>query len=274
MNTSDIIGGFNVLAQVSVAVVAIVAVVASLRANKKQIESSDRQLKEQIKASEIQIQKQIEENRRLATEERQQQSCPIIVPTKEITNVAAVPVLGTGAATQYLYTSEVPPLKGNISWGLDFSAVPIEVSNIGMGPAFNVHCVLYGYDNAYRNQFILWNFGPIGPGKDETILSRHPDQGELWLDRDDSVDGEHTLHYPHAGPNPNKAQACLTMTYQDLFGNKLVSIFDYTSYHEWVRVYVSMPSSPKITLDLKELNAKKKQSPKQKLSAPTIITSH
>ncbi len=61
MNTADIIGVFNVLAQVAVAVVAIVAVVASLRANKKQIESSDKQLKEQIKASEIQIQKQIEQ---------------------------------------------------------------------------------------------------------------------------------------------------------------------------------------------------------------------
>src|SRR6266566_9299767 len=124
---------------------------------------------------------------------------------------------------------------------------------------FNVHCVLYGYDNAYRNQFISWNNGPIGPGKDETIRSRHPDQGELWLDRNDSVDGEHTLHYPPAGPNPNQAQACLTISYQDLFGNKLVSIFDYTSYHEWVRVFVSVPSSPKITLDLKELNDRKKQ---------------
>src|SRR5216683_5034986 len=104
------------------------------------------------------------------------------------------------------------PLKGNISWGLQFLSVPIEVSNIGTGPAFNVHCVLYGYDNAYSNQFISWNNGPIGPGKDETIRSRHPDQGELWLDRNDSVDGEHTLHYPPAGPNPNQAQACLTIS--------------------------------------------------------------
>ncbi len=232
MNTSDIIGVFNVVAQFAVAVVAVWAVLASLRANKRQIESGDRQLKEQIKESEIQInrqiessdkqlqeqikeseiqiQKQIEENRRLATEERQQQSCPIIVPTKAIPHVPAVQVPGT--QQQYLYTSEVPPLKGNISWGLQFLSVPIEVSNIGTGPAFNVHCVLYGYDNAYSNQFISWNNGPIGPGKDETIRSRHPDQGELWLDRNDSVDGEHTLHYPPAGPNPNQAQACLTIS--------------------------------------------------------------
>ncbi len=261
MSTSDIIGVFNVLAQLAVAGVAVWAVLASLNANKRQ-----------IKASEIQIQKQIDENRRLATEERQQQSCPIIVPTKEIPNVPAEQ--HPGIPQEYLYTPEVPPLKGNISWGLQFSSVPIEVSNIGMGPAFNVHCVLYGYDNAYRNQFISWNNGPIGSGKDETILFRHPFQDELWLDRNDSVDGEHTLHYPPAGPNPNQAQACLTISYQDLFGNKLVSIFDYTSYHEWVRVFVSTPLSSKITLDLKELNTQKKQSPKLKLSAPPIITSH
>ncbi len=272
MNTVDTIGVANVVAQLIVAGVAVWAVLASLRANKRQIESSDKQLKEQIKTSEIQIHQQIEENRRLATEERQHQSRPIIVPTKTIPNVPAEQVLGT--QQQYLYTSEVPPLKGNISWGLQFSAVPIEVSNIGMGPAFNVHCVLYGYDNGYRNQFISWNNGPIGPGKDETILSRHPFQDELWLDRNDSVDGEHTLHYPSAAPNPNQAQARLTISYQDLFDNKLVSIFDYTPYHQWIRVFVSVPSSPKITLDLKELNAQKKQSPKLKLSAPPITTSH
>ena len=84
MNISDIIGIANVAAQVGVAVVAIWAVLASLRGNKKQIEASDRQLKEQIKTSELQIQQQIEENRRLATEERHHQGRPIIVPKKDI----------------------------------------------------------------------------------------------------------------------------------------------------------------------------------------------
>ncbi len=257
MNTADIIGVVNIVAQFTLAGAAVWAVLASLHANKRQIESSDRQIKEQIKANDIQINRQIEESRRLATEERQHQSCPIIVPTKAIPNVPAEQ--HPGIPQEYLYTSEVPPLKGNISWGLQFPSVPIEVSNIGTGPAFNVHCVLHGYDNAYANQFISWNNGPIGPGKDETILSRHPSQGELWLDRNDSIDGEHTLHYHSAGPNPNQAQACLTISYQDLFDNKLVSIFDYTSYHQWVRVFISTPSSPRIALDLKELNDQKKQ---------------
>lgn len=272
MSTTDYIGIAGVVAQLIVAGVAIWAVLSSLRANKGQIEASEKQLTKQIDASDLQLRRQIEESRRLATEERQHQSCPIIVPTKEIANVPAVQQQVPGAQQQYLYTSEVPPLKGNISWGLEFSAVPLEVSNIGMGPAFNVHCVLYGYDSAFRNQFISWNNVPIGAGKDETILLRHPNQDELWLDRNDSIDGVHTLYYPHAGPNPNQAQACLTISYQDLFSNKLVSIFDYTPYHQWVRVFVSMPASPKIALDLKELNdQKKRQAPKY--SAPPIQTS-
>ncbi len=150
-------------------------------------------------------------------------------------------------------------MKGNINWGLQFYAVPIEVSNIGSGPAFNVHCVLYGYDNAYANQFVSWDNGPIGAGeKDKTISFHHPSQDEFRLDRSDSIDGEHTLHYLNGEPNPNKAQARLTISYQDLFNNNLVSIFDYTAYHQWSRVFVSMPSSPKIALDLKELNDQKK----------------
>ena len=161
---------------------------------------------------------------------------------------------------EYFYTAEAPPLKGNISWALTFPDVPLTVSNIGMGPAFNVHCVLHGYEDIYDYQFISWNNGPIGAGKDEIIHLCHPRHREFWLDRNDSVDGEHTLHYPSTRQsNPNQALACLTMTYQDLSDNKFVSIFDYTPYHEWVRVAISTPSSPKIALDLKELNDRKKQ---------------
>src|SRR5258708_29923929 len=204
MSTADTIGVWNVVAQFAVALVAngevIVALITSNRQIKenrkqqtKQIEARNKQVNEQIAASDIQINKQIEESRRLATEEHQYQSCPIIVPTKAIADVLTEVV--EGIQQEYLYTSEVPPLKGNISWGLQFPSVPIEVSNIGTGPAFNVHCVLHGYDNAYANQFISWNNCPIGQGRDETIRSRHPFQDELWLDRSDSIDGEHTLHY-------------------------------------------------------------------------------
>lgn len=253
MSTADTIGVLNDVAQFLVAVVAIVAVGVALKTSNKQIEEARKQQEKQINASNDQLAKQIEESRRLATEERQHQSCPIIVPTKEIDNILTPEI-----PQQHFYTAEAPPLKGNIGWALQFPSVPLAVSNIGMGPAFNIHCILHGSENIAEYQFISWNNGPIGAGKDETLHLRHPRQRELRLDRNDSVDGKHPLYYPSAGPNPNQALASLTVTYHDLFGNKLVSIFDYTPYHEWVRVFISMPSSPKFDLDLKELNDQKK----------------
>jgi hypothetical protein len=115
MSRADIIGIANVIAQLIVAGVAIWAVIVALKTRNRQIKENNKQQTEQIEASNNQLNKQIEENRRLATEERQHQSCPIIVPTKAIINVPAVQV--PGKEQQYLYTSEVPPLKGNISWG-------------------------------------------------------------------------------------------------------------------------------------------------------------
>ena len=59
MNITDWIGIGNVVAQLIVAFVAIWAVIASLHANKKQIQSSDKQVKEQIDTSNEQLKKQI-----------------------------------------------------------------------------------------------------------------------------------------------------------------------------------------------------------------------
>lgn len=257
MSTADTIGFWNDVAQFAVAFMALVAVVVALITSYKQTKESRSQLTKQIDASNDQLNKQIEESRRLATEERQHQSCPIVVPTKEIENVPAATV--EGRPQEYLYIGEAPPRKGNLSWALQFpAAVPLEVSNIGMGPAFNIQCVLHGYENIADYQFIAWNNGPIGAGKDATISLRHPRNREFLLNRDDSVDGEHLLLRSNTEPDPNEALARLTISYHDLFGNKLVSIFDFTSYHEWVRVFVSMPSSQKIALDLKELNDQRK----------------
>jgi type II secretory pathway pseudopilin PulG len=251
---------YGLYVNIAIAIATTAAVISALCISNKQIKASSAQLKEQI-----------EESRRLATEERQHQSCPIIVPTKAIPDTIL-----ESEKTYHLYTSEAnPQLKGNIQWLLPISSLPIDLTNLGGGPAFNVHCVLYGgagNADAYINQFISWNNGPIGHERTETILFRHPFQDELWLDRKDSIDGIHTLQYPFGGPNPNKAQACLTTTYHDLFGNKLVSIFDYTPDHRWLCVFVNTPSSPKIALDLKELNDQKKQQA-VKLSVPPVRTS-
>ncbi len=90
MSTADAISVWNDIAQSVVAIVAIVAIIVSLYISNKQIKENRKQQAEQIKASNEQLNKQIEESRRLVTEERQHQSCPIIVPTKAIANVPAV----------------------------------------------------------------------------------------------------------------------------------------------------------------------------------------
>ena len=86
--------------QFVVAFVAIAAVIIALRTSNRQIEENRNQQTKQIEASDKQLNKQIEESRRLATEERQQQSCPIIVPTKPIPNVSTKQV--QGIPDQYL----------------------------------------------------------------------------------------------------------------------------------------------------------------------------
>jgi hypothetical protein len=96
---------------------------------------------------------------------------------------------------------------------LDFPPFPIEIGNIGGGPAFNIHGILHGSSNRYDEQFISWNNGPIGKEKDEKILFRHPFDMEFRLSQASSVNGEHTLYYPFYvnKPNPNDAQATLTL---------------------------------------------------------------
>jgi hypothetical protein len=266
MNTADIIGVFNVVAQFAVAVVAVWAVLASLRANKRQIESGDRQLKEQIKVSDIQIQKQIAENRRLATEERQHQNRPIMVPGKAVWGHAVTFVsLETGKANESFYGSD-----GRVNWSWQHE-IGIYVHNMGNGPAFNVHCILYGSEDTCQSQFVSWNNGPIeGKGSIDIILAH---SSELRLFHDVSIDGKHPL-YDTSLDSPTKPWsnriACFTLTYHDLSGKRYVSVFHYTLQHRWVHV-ATEEISGEPPLDLKELNAQKKQGPK--LSAPPIITS-
>jgi hypothetical protein len=263
MNTTDMIGIANAVAQFVVAGVAVWAVLASLHANTRQIESNDRQLKEQIRASEIQMNKQIEENRHLVREERQYQSRPIIVPKKEIShNTATLYSWETGKANESLYTSEQ---RVNWSWQ---HAIRLNVRNVGGGPAFNLHCVLYGPEDTGQSQFISWDDGPIEEKSSIDVELLH--SSELRLFHDNSVDGKHPL-YDRSLDSPSNPwayrMACLTMTYHDLFEKKHVSIFHYTLEHRWIHVATEeLPGE--LPLDLRELNDQKKQGPK--LSAPPI----
>jgi len=233
-------------------------VLASLNANKRQIKASEKQLKEQIEASEAQIYKQIEENRRLATEERQHQSRPIIVP------------VGQFFATEL--GRNIHLADGLVNWNTQ-SMISLELHNMGGGAALNVHCVLYGPESIHTYQFVSWNDGPIDKNP-VTVNCGHPQ--ELFLNPDDSIDGIHPL-YDTSLPSPSNPIeyriACLTITCHDLFGNKHISVFNYTLEHRWLPVVIGkIPVvKGKIPLDLKELNDQKKQQG-TKLSAPPPIT--
>lgn len=278
----------NDCAQIAVALAAFIAILVTLLSNrkqsqesrellnkqleasdkqlKKQLAASDKQLKDQIAASEAQINKQIEESRRLAAEDRQHQSRPIIVPNGEVDETV---VHYTDAVTKepkmgYIYTSEE-----KVDWSYPFP-IKIELHNMGNGPAFNIHCVFYGSENTSQSQFISWDNGPIA--EKSTLMMELKHRFELRLFHGDSVNGKHPL-YDMSLDSPSNPWAyriaCLTMTYHDLFGKKYVSIFNYTLQHQWIHVITEeiLGTPP---LDLKELNDQKKQGPK--LSAPPAKT--
>lgn len=256
----------GVLLQIAIAIIAIMAIRASLSANKEQIDASERQLREQIRASETQVRQQIEENRRLATEERQQQSRPIVAPTDSIShNVMTYLDPNTGKASEDLYTSEK-----RINWSWQYP-IKIEVRNMGNGPAFNLQCILYGQETTTQFQFVSWTNGPIEEKSSADIELEHP--SDLFLFQHDMVNGKHVL-YDTTSHSPTNSFflriARLTLTYHDLLGKKYVSIFHFTIEHKWIHVLTEeITSDP--PRDLKELNDQKKLGPK--LSAPPIQTS-
>lgn len=270
MSTSDWIGIANVAAQVVVACVAIWAVLVSLHANKKQIQSSDKQVKEQIEASykqlreqieasDLQVRKQIEESRRLATEERHHQLRPILAPKKEIWgNAVTYMSLETGEVSESLYAPD-----GRIYWNWPH-ALGLHLENIGNGPAFNIHAILYGPENTSQSQFVSWNNGPLAEKSPGDIFLDHPNQ--LRLFHNDTLTGRYPLYDKTLNHN-----ACLTITYHDLVGKKHASIFYYTLQRQWIHVATEeIAGEP--PLDLKELDDHKKQQ-EPKLSASPVKTS-
>ncbi|SRR6266567_2815038 len=261
MNTTDYIGIAGVVMQLIVAGVAIWAVLASLRANKRQIEAGEKQLKKQIDASDLQLRRQIEESRRLATEEQQHQSRPIIVPIRQFTTYPGRRVPG-------IYID-----NKTVNWNYQ-GTINLELQNMGGGVALNIHCILYGSGPMHTDQFVSWDNGPIGKNPVD-VLFEHPKQ--LHLAPDDLIDGVHPLYdtSPTSPSNPTDYRiAGLTITYHDLFGTKHLSVFNYTLEHRWICVTVGkIPSlNGKPPLDLKELDDQKRQQA-PKWSAPQIITS-
>lgn len=198
----------------------------------------------------------------LATEERQDQSRPIIVPMSMEQIEVAQNEGGPGIHIE----------DGKINW-IYQGKINLNLENMG-GVALNIHSVLYGSESIHISQFVSWDNGPSGKGP-VLVQFDHPQQ--LYLNPDDSIDGIHPIYDNSldSSSNPIKNRmACLTVTYHDLFGIKHVSIFNYTLEHRWIRMTISkIPSlNGKPPLDLKELNDQKKQQA-PKWSAPPIITS-
>jgi hypothetical protein len=197
----------------------------------------------------------------LATEERQHQARPIIVPVGEFTPSPAT--LGSG-----IYQP-----NGIIIW-IHQGKIELTLQNMGGGVAVNVHCILYGPEGVHTYQFVSWDNGPIGNSPVQ-VFFEHPNQ--LYLTPDSSIEGAHPLYdiSPTSPSNPIESRiACLTVTYHDLFGIKHVSIFNYTIEHRWVCVAIGKIPTVKgdPPLDLKELDEQKQQRA-PKYSAPPQVTS-
>ena len=217
MSLSDNINIIGVIVNTVVAIATVGAVIAALYISNKQIK----------------------ENRRQATEERQHQSRPVVVPISEV--LYAYDSCGRGQ----------PYDSGDlINWNVD--RVKIEVHNMGNGPALDVHCVLFSAHNQYAKHFVSWSNGPVEGNGKKTIIYNH--SRELCLNYNNTIDGVHPL-YLYVLNAPNNPIARLTITYHDLFGIKHVSIFDPMLEHQWV--HVSIDKIP--ALDLKELNDQEKQ---------------
>ena len=199
----------------------------------------------------------------LATDDRQHQSRPIVVPVGEFESTS-----GAMARANNPYM-----VDGLVNWHYP-GPIQLELQNMGGGVALNVHCVLYGSEPIHTFQFVSWDNGPIGKGPIH-ITFEHPQQ--FFLNSDDSIDGSHPLFdtSPNSPSNSTEYRiACLTITYQDLFENKHMSIFNHTLEHQWVNVKIDKIPSPKKQppLDLKEKNDQKRQQA-SKLSAPVPKTS-
>jgi hypothetical protein len=201
-----------------------------------------------------------------AAEERQYQSRPILVPKGAVShNTVTYFNMNTGESSENLYTSD-----HNINWGWQHE-IRIKLHNMGNGPAFNLHCVLYGPRDTCQDQFVSWDNGPIEEKVSIDVNLAH--SSELRLHHNDFIDGMYPL-YDRSLDSPSNPWAyriaCLTITYHDLFRNKYVSIFHHTLKHRWIHMATEkINGNP--SFDLKELNEEKKQAPK--LSAPPVQTS-
>lgn len=106
------------------------------------------------------------------------------------------------------------------------------LQNIGVGSAFNIYGVFFGKPVANlppRDRYSIWNYGFLPPGetgKEITVTQASSLSSESTI-------GGHTLYIPD-DPQHNGRLVRLVLTYQDIFGRKLASIYDYQNVIGWM----------------------------------------
>lgn len=186
-------------------------------------------------------------SQQLATEERQHQSRPIVVPVGELSRHMS------DGSVDWEYQRQIvppppPPDPGTSVQTMEPVTQVLTLQNMGEGIALNIHSVLYGPSASAGVQYVSWNNGPIQGKSSIEIVGSH---GGMILDRDTKADGVHVLYDPS---EMDYRVARLTTTYHDLFGKRHVSIFDYINMpskgHRWMHV----ATTSGIEYDLEELD--------------------
>jgi len=205
--------------------------------------------RKQLRAILSQAQDMVKQNQEMVREDQFYRKFPIISPIGEISLLKS--------PGSRLYASD-----DNLQWSVE-DPIMIKMRNVEDGLAFNVNCILYGPERLPFHQFVSWdNISIEGRSSNKDIIFEHSQQ--MHLSRNDSIDGIHPLYDESEDSRSNPIAdriARLTITYHDIFGEKYVTIHNYTRKRKWVTVTARKISSidGKPPIDLKELNNQRKQ---------------
>lgn len=200
----------------------------------------------------------------MAQEERQHQARPILAPIDErffygpngsidwqpYRGTSFQQAIGDGA----MRTHVLPANQGT-----EPSTQKITLRNMGNGPAFNIHIILYGPDSS---SYTSWHNGPIAGGGSLEIVADH---GITSLEEKTTVDGAYLLYNPS---DPDYRLARLTMTYYDLFDILHASIFDYLLLPSREYRWMHLSTKSGIKKDLEDLECEK--APNTRRIKPTL----
>jgi hypothetical protein len=163
------------------------------------------------------VNSQIEASERQAQEALYNQQKPVLVPVGDLGNII-------GASDGKLY----------VKWGYQNQVIG-GLRNAGVGPALNIYGILFGPPyittppTSPRERYVAWNYPALSPGQEGD---------EITLQQFTHVSSETTIGgYPLYVPDDADhigIIARFTLTYQDVFGRKHASIYDYHAQYGWM----------------------------------------